>query len=166
VGLAESTYYADPKVSRKERDKAEADIRGKIEQIRVEFPRTGYRMLLAHLKGAGVKIGERKLRRILTKFGLQFQYKKRFVATTDSNHPHEIHPNLIEELAVTGVNQVYTADITYSTPSRSGPAGCRKERTSMNGMRMSTKGGYRHSTALCYERARAEAAVTDRALVR
>ena len=46
MNLAESTYYADPKVSRHERDEMEADIRGKIEQIRVEFPRTGYRMLL------------------------------------------------------------------------------------------------------------------------
>jgi hypothetical protein len=76
MNLAESTYYADPKVSRKERDEMDADIRGKVEQIRVEFPRTGYRMLLGHLKRQGVKIGERKLRRILTKFELQFRHKK------------------------------------------------------------------------------------------
>lgn len=111
--LAESTYYSDPKVSRKERDEMDADIRGKVEQIRVEFPRTGYRMLLAHLKRSGIKIGERRLRRILTKFSLQFKPKKRFVVTTNSKHPHEIHPNLIEELTVTGINQVWTVDITY-----------------------------------------------------
>ena len=111
--LAESTYYSDPKVTRKERDELEADIRGKVEQIRVEFPRTGYRMLLGHLRRSGVKIGERKLRRILAKFELQFRHKARFVATTDSNHSHEIHPNLIEELTVNGINQVWTADITY-----------------------------------------------------
>jgi len=111
--LAESTYYRDPKVTRKERDEQEADIRGKVEQIRVEFPRTGYRMLLGHLRRSGVKIGETKLRRILAKFELQFRHKARFVATTDSNHSHEIHPNLIEELTVNGINQVWTADITY-----------------------------------------------------
>ncbi len=113
MSLAESTYYRDPKISRKEKDEQEADIRGKIEQIRVEFPRTGYRMLLAHLKRAGIKIGERKLRNILTKFNLQFQHKKKFVATTNSNHPHEVHPNLIEELRIDGINQVWTTDITY-----------------------------------------------------
>jgi transposase InsO family protein len=113
MNLAESTYYRDPKVSHKERDEMDADIRGKIEQIRVDFPRTGYRMLLGHLRRAGVKIGETKLRRILSKFSLQFRHKARFVATTDSNHPHEVHPNLIEELTINGINQVWTADITY-----------------------------------------------------
>ena len=107
------TYYRDPKITRKERDEQEADIRDKVEQIRVEFPRTGYRMLLGHLRRNGVKIGETKLRRILAKFELQFRHKARFVATTDSNHSHEIHPNLIEELTINGINQVWTADITY-----------------------------------------------------
>ena len=113
MNLAESTYYADPKISRKERDEMEADIRGKVEQIRVEFPRTGYRMLLAHLKRAGIQIGERKLRGILKKFELQFRHKRKFVATTNSNHDHEVHPNLIEELTINGINQVWTVDITY-----------------------------------------------------
>lgn len=63
-------YYYDPKVSRAEREELEADLRGKIEQIRVELPRTGYRMLLEHLHRAGVKIGERRLRNVLKKFAL------------------------------------------------------------------------------------------------
>jgi putative transposase len=111
--LAQSTYYADPKVTRKERDESEANIRGKIEQIRVAFPRAGYRMLLGHLKRSGVKIGERRLRGVLSKFKLHVKPKKQFVVTTDSNHNYEVHPNLIEELTVDGVNQVWTADITY-----------------------------------------------------
>jgi len=113
MNLAESTYYSDLKVPRKEQDEKAADIRGKIEQIRVEFPRTGYRMLLGHLQRSGVKIGERKLRGILKKFNLQFKHKKKFVVTTDSNHSHEVHPNLIEELTINGLNQVWTVDITY-----------------------------------------------------
>ena len=113
MNLAESTYYADPKVSRKTKDEIEADIRGKVEQIRVDFPRTGYRMLLHHLKRGGIQIGERKLRGILSKFELQFKHKKKFVKTTDSSHSHEIHPNLIEEMTINGINQVWTVDITY-----------------------------------------------------
>lgn len=113
MGVSQSTYYADPKVSRKEREEMEADIRGKVEQIRVEFPRTGYRMLLAHLKRQGIKIGERKLRGILKKFELQYKHKRKFVATTDSNHDHKVPPNLIEEMTIDGINQVWTVDFTY-----------------------------------------------------
>lgn len=43
MGLSESTYYADPKVSRAEQEEWDADIRGKIEQIRVELETSGYR---------------------------------------------------------------------------------------------------------------------------
>lgn len=113
MGLAMSTYYADPKVSRAEKEEHDADIRGKVEQLRVEFPRTGYRMLLAHLRRQGIVIGERKLRRIISKFELQIRPKKRFIKTTDSNHSYLTHPNLLEELSINNVNQVWTADITY-----------------------------------------------------
>lgn len=108
-----STFYYDPKVSRSEREEWDADVRGKIEQIRVEFPRTGYRMLLGHLKRNGVEIGERKLRRILRKFDLGIKPKRRFVKTTDSNHNHLVYPNRLEELTIDGINQVWTADLTY-----------------------------------------------------
>jgi len=113
MGLSMSTYYADPKISRAEKEEQDADLRGKIEQIRVEFPRTGYRMLLHHLKRQGIKIGETRLRRIIEKFNLQFKPTKRFVKTTDSNHEFEIYPNLIEELMIDDINQVWTADLTY-----------------------------------------------------
>jgi putative transposase len=110
--LSMSTYYADPKVTRAEREEWESDIRGKIETIRVEMPRDGYRRLLHHLKRSGITIGERRLRGILSKFKLQIKPKKKFVKTTDSNHDFEVHPNLIEEMTITGVNQV-ASDITY-----------------------------------------------------
>jgi len=39
--------------------------------------------------------------------------RRRFVKTTDSNHPYPVYPNLIRALNVTTVNQVWAADITY-----------------------------------------------------
>lgn len=39
IGRPMSTYYQDPKVSRAEAEERDADVRSKIEQVRVEFPR-------------------------------------------------------------------------------------------------------------------------------
>lgn len=111
--LSSSTYYSDPKISRSEKESFEADVRGKIEQIRVDMPGAGYRTLLPVLKGSGIKIGERKLRGILSRFELQIRPRKKFVKTTDSNHGHRIYPNLIEEMIVSDANQVWASDITY-----------------------------------------------------
>ena len=111
--IAVATYNYDPKISRAEKEESDADIKGKIEQLRVEFPRTGYRMLLQHLKRQGIIIGETKLRRIIKKFDLQFKHKKKFIATTDSNHDCLVHPNLIQGMTIDNINQVWTADITY-----------------------------------------------------
>ena len=111
--LPASTYYHDPKISRAEQEEQDANFRGKIEQIRVKFPRAGYRQLLPLMKKSGIEIGERKLRRILKKFDLQIRPRKRFVTTTDSNHNYRVYPNLIEEMTVTDINQVWASDITY-----------------------------------------------------
>lgn len=113
MGIAMSTYYYDPKVSRAEKEERDADLLGKIEQIRVEFPRSGYRMLLEYLKQAGIKIGERHLRGVLAKFSLQIKPKRRYARTTDSNHKHPVYPNLVKGMAITKPNQVWASDITY-----------------------------------------------------
>ena len=108
-----STYYYDPKITRAEKEVFDADIRGKIEQIRVTFPTAGYRMLLEHLKRSGVEIGETKLRRIIKKFELQAKIKRKYMTTTDSAHDCLVYPNLLPELTVDGLNQVWAGDITY-----------------------------------------------------
>ena len=113
INLCMSTYYHDPKKTRAEKEEEDAVIQGKIEQIRVTFPRAGYRPLLHHMRRNGVHIGERKLRRVLKKFGLQIRPLRKFINTTDSNHNHRCYPNLLPELTVTGINQVWASDITY-----------------------------------------------------
>jgi putative transposase len=39
--------------------------------------------------------------------------RRKFVVTTDSNHHRRIYPNLARELVLSGVNQLWIADITY-----------------------------------------------------
>ena len=83
MDISIATFNYDPKISRAEKEETEANFREKIELVRVEFPRTGYRMRLHHLNRRGIVIGESKLRRIIKKFDLQFKHKRKFIATTD-----------------------------------------------------------------------------------
>ncbi len=39
--------------------------------------------------------------------------KRKFVVTTDSNHGHNVYPNLAEKMTLTGLDQLWIADITY-----------------------------------------------------
>ena len=44
--------------------------------------------------------------------------KPKFIATTDSIHGRKVYPNLAAAMVFTGVDQIWRADITYSTPSQ------------------------------------------------
>ena len=92
--ISESSYFYDPKVSRAEREEQDADLRSKIEEIRVELPRYGYRMLVPELKKKGIKVGERRVRRVLKKFSLQIRPLKKFIRTTQSDHDCFVYPHL------------------------------------------------------------------------
>lgn len=113
IELSPSSFYYDPKVPRHKREEDDAMYRNLIEQVQEEFPGSGYRSVQRYLHRSGVKIGERKLRRIMGKYGLWAEVKRAFVLTTDSNHDFETYPNLIRGMQVTGSNQVWVSDITY-----------------------------------------------------
>lgn len=113
IGLSSSTFYYQPKVSREEREKQDADLRDKVELVQTEHPRSGYRTMLRYLGRSGVRVGERKLRRIMKKYDLHATIKRAFVRTTDSEHSHRVYPNLLPGRTVMGLNEVWTADLTY-----------------------------------------------------
>jgi len=81
-----STYYSDPKISRAETEEDLADLRHHIENIRITFPKAGYRMLHKYLERNQVKISEHKLRKVMKQFKLYLKKKRRFVRTTNSEH--------------------------------------------------------------------------------
>ena len=108
-----STYYSDPKISRAEVEETEADLRHHIENIRVTFPRAGYRMLLNYLRRDQIKLSEYKLRKVMSKFKLHIKRRKKYIRTTNSDHGFPISPNLIKNLVITRLNQVWVSDITY-----------------------------------------------------
>jgi putative transposase len=113
IGLSSSTFYYKPKVSREERERQDTDLRDRVELVQTEHPRSGYRTMLHYLRRGGVRVGERKLRRIMKKYDLHARIKRAFVRTTDSNHGHRVYPNLLPGRTVMGLNEVWTADLTY-----------------------------------------------------
>lgn len=113
IELSTSSFYYKPKRSREEREREQVQIRALIEGVQKDFPRSGYRRVQEYLKRQGVRIGERRLRGVMEKYGLWAEIKRAWVKTTDSDHPFRAYPNLLPERRVDGVNQVWTADITY-----------------------------------------------------
>jgi len=113
IGLSSSTYYATPKVPREQRERQDADLRDQIERVQAELSPAGYRSVLHYLRRQGNSAGERKIRRIMKKYDLHAKLKRAFVATTDSRHPHRVYPNLLPGRTVMGLDEVWTADLTY-----------------------------------------------------
>ncbi len=109
--LPRSSYYYKPK--KHEPTPEDQALGTRIEEITEEFPKAGYRKVTRQLHREGNPVNHKKVHRIMREKGLLVRKTKRFVRTTDSNHPYPVYPNLIKNLAVTRLNQVWVADITY-----------------------------------------------------
>jgi len=88
-------------------------VKNQIEQIALEYPRYGYRRITMELKRRDFYVNHKKVLRLMQEEDLLCKHKKEFMITTDSNHDLPIYPNLIKELVVDRINQVWVADITY-----------------------------------------------------
>lgn len=108
MGLPRSTYYDVPKVA-----VDDTEIVAHIKAIREEFETYGYRRVGAALRHQGIVVNAKKIRRLMREHGLRPRRRKRFVVTTDSDHGGPIFPNRAKDLALTGPNQLWVADITY-----------------------------------------------------
>lgn len=98
-------------------DEKEAKILKLVQARRVELPREGVRKLHETLsepfEKQEIKIGRDCLLDILRRHNMLVYKKRSFVKTTDSNHPFHKYKNLIKDLYITGINQVWVSDITY-----------------------------------------------------
>jgi len=89
------------------------DLRDEMQRIAVEFPYYGWRRMQKELKERGWIVNHKRVRRIMREDNLLCLRRRKFVVTTDSNHDRPVYPNLTGELALTGLNQLWVADITY-----------------------------------------------------
>ncbi len=92
----------------------EMEVRSVIQQIAVEHRRRyGYRRISAELRRRGVVVNHKRVLRILRADNLLGVQPRRFVMTTDSDHRFEVYLNLASRMRLTGINQLWVADITY-----------------------------------------------------
>jgi putative transposase len=109
MGLARSTYYDEPASQPIE----EARLVDRIKETCAEWPAYGYRRVTAQLRAEGSVVTHKKVRRLMREHDVTVRPRKRFVATTDSDHDGPIFPNLARDIVPARPNQLWVADITY-----------------------------------------------------
>lgn len=108
MGLPRSTYYDAPAV-----EADDGEIVAAMTTICDEFEVYGYRRVGAELRHRGMVVNSKKVRRLMRELDLQPKRRRRFVATTDSDHDCPIFQDLTRDRIIDGPNQLWVADITY-----------------------------------------------------
>ena len=106
-----SVYYRPRPVS-----PADLAMMRRIDELHLEYPFAGSRMLRDLLRGEGVETGRQRVARMMKRMGIEALYRR---PNTSKPAPgHKIYPYLLRGLAVTRPNQVWAMDITYIPMAR------------------------------------------------
>ena len=92
----------------------ELEVRSAIQQIVLAHRRRyGYRRVAAELRRQGMLVNHKRVARLMREDNLLAVQPRAFVVTTNSEHQLEVYVNLARRLKLTGINQLWVADITY-----------------------------------------------------
>jgi len=92
---------------------ADVELRDLIQRIVLENCFYGYRRVTEELARRGVVVNHKRVLRLMRADNLLVVRKQRFVLTTDSRHGYAVYSNLAARVQLTGINQLWVADITY-----------------------------------------------------
>jgi putative transposase len=102
--------YLQEKAPREE----ETELRARIQKIALQHRfRYGIRRVTRQLQAEGLVVNRKRVMRIMQEDNLLAIRHRKFLATTDSRHQHPVYFNLAKRMEVTGINQLWVADITY-----------------------------------------------------
>ena len=108
MGIARSTCYHAPKGFADDTALVEA-----MHAIKDEFEAYGWRRMQAALRHRGWIVNHKKIKRLMREHALHPPRRRRFVATTDSDHDEPVFPDRSRECKTDGPNQLWVADLTY-----------------------------------------------------
>jgi putative transposase len=106
-----SVYYLPRPVSA-----ADLAIMRRIDELHLEFPFAGSRMLRGLLAAEGCKIGRRHVKTLMKRMGIEALYRR--PRTTKPEPGHKIYPYLLRGMTIMRPNQVWAMDITYIVMAR------------------------------------------------
>ena len=111
AGVSRAGYYRF--LRRTQPQGSDMDLRSQIQQIALRWPAYGYRRVHAELRRHGWSVNHKRILRLLRADNLLCLRRRKFILTTDSQHGLPIYPNLVEGMVLTGLDQLWVADITY-----------------------------------------------------
>lgn len=92
----------------------EMAVRAAIHEIALQHRRRyGSRRITQELRHRGLCVNRKRVVRIMQEDNLLAVASHRFIFTTESNHDLETYLNLAARMKLTGINQLWVADITY-----------------------------------------------------
>jgi transposase InsO family protein len=115
MGVSKSAYYGWLRRSPTAREKADAELTSIIQDIFTKSRATyGTRRIKHSLLRQNFSAGRRRIGRLMREADLICRTKRKFKATTNSNHSLPVAVNLLDrQFTVHKPNQVYAGDITY-----------------------------------------------------
>jgi putative transposase len=110
--ISRSTIYYRP------RPVSDADLMlmRRIDELHMNYPFAGSRMLRDMLSHQGLEVGRRHVRTLMRRMAIETLYRK---PNTSKPAPgHKIYPYLLRGLSITRPNQAWAMDITYIPMAR------------------------------------------------
>ena len=112
AGIARSTVYYLPRPA----PAADLELMRQLDELHLEFPFAGARMLRGLLAARGSKAGRRHVKTLMLRMGIEALYRR--PRTTKPEPGHKIYPYLLRGMEVVRPNQVWAMDITYIPMAR------------------------------------------------
>jgi putative transposase len=106
-----SVYYLPRPVS-----VTDLAVMRRLDELHLELPFAGSRMLRDLLNAEGVVIGRRHVKTLMKRMGIEALYRR--PRTTKPEPGHKIYPYLLRGIEITRPNQVWAMDITYIPMAR------------------------------------------------
>ena len=106
-----SVYYAPRPVSA-----TDLMLMRRIDELHLNYPFAGSRMLRDMLSQQGLEVGRRHVRTLMRKMAIEAIYRR--PSTSKPAPGHHIYPYLLRGVAVTRPNQVWAMDLTYIPMAR------------------------------------------------
>jgi putative transposase len=112
AGVSRAGYYRQWAASRPREE--ETAVRDAVQRVALTNRRYGYRRVTRELSRTGIVVNHKRVLRLMREDNLLCLRTCPFVPmTTDSRHEWSVVPNLARGMVLTGLDQLWVADITY-----------------------------------------------------